>query len=441
MTLPRVPPSAKALIAADTKYWLWINGQQVVFEGGLRRGPANDSYVDEVEIAPFLTAGNNTVAVLVWYFGQNFGSYVTSGKGGLFFEADAGGTAIVSDGTWKVKLYQGPPTISGFREPYKNIEYDGRNDLGDWTAAGFSDGSWTGATPKGTPPAASWGRLWPRNIPQWRNSGIVHYLNQEALPKTGTGDVIHAQLPSNVQVTPYLRIGALRPARITVRTDRSGNEQGTTAHYITRAGEQAYECLGWMSGHEVQYTIPDGIRILNLGYRETAYNADLAGSFKCNDDALDTLWTKAARTLLVNMRDTYMDCPTRERNLWWGDAVNEIGETAYALDRRADLLTRNAIITLMEWQNPDGVLHSPVPGRSAELPLQMLASVGVESLWSYYMQSGDLEAMKYAYPHVKAYLSVWKRDARGWSWAARRAPLAELGRLGQTPDRYAPVEQ
>ena len=72
VALSQVPASVKALIAADTKYWLWINGKQAVFEGGLKRGPTrSDGYVDEVEIAPFLTAGNNTLSVLVWYYGRD----------------------------------------------------------------------------------------------------------------------------------------------------------------------------------------------------------------------------------------------------------------------------------------------------------------------------------------------------------------------------------
>ena len=28
-----------ANIAVDSKYWLWVNGQMVVYEGGLKRGP------------------------------------------------------------------------------------------------------------------------------------------------------------------------------------------------------------------------------------------------------------------------------------------------------------------------------------------------------------------------------------------------------------------
>jgi alpha-L-rhamnosidase len=421
-TVSSVPASVKATIAADTKYWLWINGQQVVFEGGLKRGPTpSDSFVDEVEIAPYLTSGSNTIAVLVWFFGRDGFSYKTSGKGAFYFEADAGGTPIVSDESWKVKVHSayGPqigPDGPNFRLPEFNVEYDARNDVGEWTATTFSDTSWKDAAPKGVPPTDPWGKLWPRGIPQWKNSGISHYVNQASLPSMGSGAVIRAQLPYNAQVTPYLRVNApTAGAQIKLMTDLSVSEESVVAHYTTRAGEQSYESLGWMSGNEVQYTIPAGVQILELGYRETGYDADLAGSFKSNDSALNTLWAKAQRTLYLNMRDNYMDCPTRERALWWGDIVIDLEETAYALDRRADLLSRNAINAFLSWQrNNDHVLYAPVPGNwGQELPQQSLASIGVESFWTYYMQSADLAAITAAYPHVKSYLAIWKRDAKG----------------------------
>ena len=44
----------------------------VVFEGGLKRGPnPEDTYCDEVDLAPYLKKGKNQVAVLVWYFGKH----------------------------------------------------------------------------------------------------------------------------------------------------------------------------------------------------------------------------------------------------------------------------------------------------------------------------------------------------------------------------------
>ena len=38
-TLECAPKRAVAQIAADSKYWLYINGETAVFEGGIKRGP------------------------------------------------------------------------------------------------------------------------------------------------------------------------------------------------------------------------------------------------------------------------------------------------------------------------------------------------------------------------------------------------------------------
>ena len=46
--------NASLKIAADTKYWLFVNGELVVKEGGLKRGPnPNDSYCDWCEQSGF----------------------------------------------------------------------------------------------------------------------------------------------------------------------------------------------------------------------------------------------------------------------------------------------------------------------------------------------------------------------------------------------------
>ena len=72
LRLEQAPHHAVARIAADSKYWLWINGELVVFEGQLKRGPTpRDSYFDRVDLSPYLRAGDNTIAVLLWYFGKH----------------------------------------------------------------------------------------------------------------------------------------------------------------------------------------------------------------------------------------------------------------------------------------------------------------------------------------------------------------------------------
>src|SRR5665213_857375 len=67
----KVPARALTRIAVDSKYWLWVNGKLVVREGALKRGPTpTGTYFDEIDLAPHLRQGSNTVAALVWYFGK-----------------------------------------------------------------------------------------------------------------------------------------------------------------------------------------------------------------------------------------------------------------------------------------------------------------------------------------------------------------------------------
>ena len=58
VTLDKLPKKLVADISADSKYWLYINGEAVVFEGGVKRGPnENGSYYDSIDIAPYLRKG------------------------------------------------------------------------------------------------------------------------------------------------------------------------------------------------------------------------------------------------------------------------------------------------------------------------------------------------------------------------------------------------
>ena len=128
---------------------------------------------------------------------------------------------------------------------------------------------------------------------------------------------------------------------------------------MTRDGEQEYESLGWLNGHEMMYVVPEGVEVIDLKYRETGYDTEFSGSFTCSDPFLNELYKRSARTLYITMRDTYMDCPDRERAQWWGDEVNELGETFYALSPSSHKLAVKGIRELMNWQRNDGVILQP----------------------------------------------------------------------------------
>lgn len=151
----QVPEPFEARIAADSKYWMWINDSLVVFEGGLKRGPNPEgTYYDVVDLSPYLKEGENTLAVLLWYFGKDGFSHKSSGKAGFLFDARKDGVSIVSDPSWQATVYQafqhtGKP-YPNYRLPESNIRYDARFALPGWNTTAFK-----GLLPPGRSPGQS----------------------------------------------------------------------------------------------------------------------------------------------------------------------------------------------------------------------------------------------------------------------------------------------
>ena len=415
---------AEARIAADSKYWLWINGEMAVFEGGLKRGPnRNDSYYDIIDLAPYLKKGKNDIRLLLWYFGKSGFSHNSSGKSGIIFDAPEIG--LTSDRTWLSQRLDAFQTADKPKPNYRlseaNIRYDARLEGQDRLKPSVEIGRW------GDQP---WGGLVLRPIPQWKDYGIVEVAFTETSDDQGN-KVLTARLPYNTQMTPVIDVtDAAGGTLIRMETDHimGGSEPCIRAEYITKEGRQKYESLGWMNGDELRIIYPaeSGIVINSVGYRETGYDCEFEGRFTCSDETINRFWGKAMRTLYVNMRDTYFDCPDRERAQWWGDVTVLIGQSFYQLSPNANALVRKAIHELVDWQRADGTIYSPVPSGTwkNELPAQMLSSVGPYGFWYYYMHTGDKETMEYVYPAVRKYLSVWTLDEDGltvgrkggWSW-------------------------
>lgn len=428
------PAEALAKIAVDSKYWLWINGKLVVFEGGLKRGPnPNDTYFDQIDIAAWLQGGENTIAVLVWYYGKDGFSHKSSGRAGLLLDCQYQGGQIVSDKTWKAALAKAYQTaaepLPNFRLSESSLLYDAGKDPGAWQQPAYNDGWMPAAQELGAAGDYPWNQLQARPIPQWKDGGLQPYAKMPSLPFVSTGDTVVCDLPYNAHVTPYLKIEAEKGQKVVMATDNYlfyGPETNIRAEYITKQGVQEYESYGWMNGHKLYYFIPKGVKVLGLQYRETGYNTAFAGSFHSSDPFLNKLWDKARRTLYINMRDTYMDCPERERAAWTGDAVNESGQSFYALDTASHALARKWLYELVNWRRTDGAIYAPVPAGNwvGELPCQSVTSIGYCGLWNHYLHTGNRQVLADLYDGAKQYLALWEPDGKGtmklrhgdWTW-------------------------
>lgn len=435
ITLNKVPSAAITQIAADTKYWLWINGEMAVFEGGLKRGPnPNDTYYDEIDLSPYLKKGTNKIALLLWYFGKEGYSHKDSGKAGVIFNMQAGKKQIVSDSSWISRIHPAYETAlepaPNWRLPESNIRFIAEKDITGWQTADCKETSgFTPSTEIGVWGDAPWNALVKRSIPFWKDFGIKEARFDKQIKENEV--VYTAYLPYNMQMTPIIDVTDSKGGtKLFIETDHlnGGRQINLRAEYVTGRGNREYESLGWLNGQKIiiRHDKAADVQIHKISYRETGYDATPEGIFSCDNEFYMKFWKKALRTLYINMRDTYFDCPDRERAQWWGDVVILMGESFYTYSISTHALMKKAIHELVNWQKSDGTLFSPVPAGNYkdELPAQMLASIGQYGFWNYYMNTGDRQTIVDVYPHVKKYLGVWKLDdtglteyrAGGWSW-------------------------
>ena len=77
-----------------------------MLDGGLNRGPeCGKGYIDRISLARYLKQGENTLRLMVWYWGNEGRNNEDSGHGGLYFQMEIDGeTRLVSDHTWAARL-------------------------------------------------------------------------------------------------------------------------------------------------------------------------------------------------------------------------------------------------------------------------------------------------------------------------------------------------
>ena len=433
INVQNTPEKLLANIAAENKYWLYINGQCVVREGGLKRGPTpTGCYFDEVDISKYLDSGENLISVLVWYWG-NEASYSSSdaGQGGFLFEAVNDDIIICSDSSWSVIKNPAFKEDKGklqpnYRLPESNVYYDACDEIADWNKPGYDFSDWNKATEYSLGGEGCWGETYSREIPLFKDFGLKNYENSrdfEGLSFRFKKKIV-LRVPYNAQITPYLEVEAKAGKKIVITTENT-NSGSIHSTYVTKKGIQQFESPAWFNGEQITYEIPAGVKIISLKYRESGYNTEFSGSFSCENDDMNTLWQKSLRTLYVTMRDNFMDCPDRERAQWWGDVTNEMMMSMYSLAPTSYHLYLKGVRTMLSYVDQSTkVLQTVVPIKNDyfELPCQQLA--GICGFWTYYIYIGDVNFIKSVYNASIEYLNLWKFGDSGlvahrsgsWDW-------------------------
>ncbi len=413
--LPAKPSVATLHLFADTRYLLWINGRYVL-RGPCRFDPKGPEY-DTVPVSNYLKQGRNDVAVLV------FGNQVSNGRmmahvpglAASLVAVDAAGrrVEISTNRTWRWtdKTRHLAPEIS-----WSGVAdvMDARRESADWTEQDFNDSSWKSAV---FIDSSSWGPLTARRTPLEQEVGLTPKpINAGPLPvRLRRGEHITFDIGQMAQAYVIMEFEATEGSHVDVtQAERliDGKLANSCVHNcIAKAGRQTFMNTETIGCHYIDVQVHSGdVQLLSLGVVDRRFPYVDAGRFASSDPFLNQLWARAQHTLRMCADDAYMDCATRGRAEWMGDAavveypttrVMFAGPVAEGDTAHSDsTLIKSAIRHMAQSQSTDGRIkaHHPSDRWDTNGFIEDYSCLWVQALFQYYQNTGDVAFAKEMWP-------------------------------------------
>ncbi|CAI6051607.1 alpha-L-rhamnosidase [Cohnella sp. JJ-181] len=327
---------------------------------------------------------------------------------------------IVCDHAWK-RLKKGPYVAlryaGGSISEGKGETYDARLEPVGWDLPGYDD--------------AAWGRPIPDSGPLLLTAQpqpIVCAEEIRPVSVSGGGNFpFLVDFGQNLFGTLSLAVSGPAGTAVTIRyaecvraddtIDTGTTEAGWLAEpqphydeYILRgAGEEVYQprfsCHGFryaeISGYPGELTAD---RIV----AKVVHNDILDGSrFECGSELLNRLHHCAAWSFRGNLVSVPMDCPTRERQGWLGDAHCHSEADFFNFDMAA--FYEKWFDDIADCQLENGIIPLICPSEGHEYALDIpWVSAVVFIPWEYYMAYGDKSFLIQHYSMMKKCLNVFK---------------------------------
>ncbi|MDQ1913749.1 family 78 glycoside hydrolase catalytic domain [Paenibacillus sp. GD4] len=412
--LDKQPLQANLRISADDYYKLYVNGR-FVGQGPAQGYPFHYPY-NEWDLMEYVTAGNNTVAVHVYYQGHVNRAYNSGDlRMGMIAELSTEqGIVLASDPSWKYMIagqYGTSGTIGYHTQFLEDI--DQRLCIRDWHMPDYSDTSWAFAAvkedadymlvPQPTP-ALDVYRKAPASVIELEAGRYLIDFGQELTgqfePKAcgKPGQQVELRFGEELDGERYVRYEMRCNCRYVETWTLSGQED-TLEPYEYKAFRYV-EVIG-----------PAGvIRPESFTAIVRHYPLDeKACRFESEDRMLKQIWDMCKLGVQLCAQENYVDCPSREKGQFLGDNTI-IGHTHMYIS--GDLrLFRKAI--------RDFALSVQVcPGLLAVAPgnfMQEIADFSLQwpmQLLNYYRHSADLEFLKEMHPVAEGILTYFRKYAR-----------------------------
>ena len=318
-------------LTAHGVYEAELNGVRVTEN---RFTPGLTSYytriqVQEYDVAALLKEGGNELRVTVgdgwWRWNNNFG-YTLALWGELrLLYADGSVKTLSTDESWEVGL--GPIVRTDLQ---KGESYDARVETHGWQKAALCTEHTEGALIEnqsvpvrekerfsGSPMRDAAGNLvidFGQNI-----AGYVHM----ALRNTKRGQTVHLKHGEGLD----------KDGKYSTANCDGGRAEFQEITYICK-GAKVEEYTPHFAVFGFRYALVEGIE--DADFEAIAVYSDMeeTGDFHCSNALINKLVENARWSQKGNFLDVPVDCPTRERNAWTGDAMIYCRTAAYFMDVR-----------------------------------------------------------------------------------------------------------
>ncbi len=454
--LDNKPDTFLVHVSGDNRYKLFVNGKFVSL--GPARGDVRHWNFETVDIAPFLKAGINTLASVVWNFGDKDSPMAQmSYRTGFIMQGNGIREKIVNtDKSWKSirnpAYFPLRTELNAFFVVGSGENIDGVKYLWGWESENYDDSSWKEAaeispglmggmfynfiegwqlTPR-TIPAPD---LIPQRIAKLRKvTGIDNPGNFPDEPSAFT-------VPANTRATllldqgfettayPKLSISGGKNAIITLQYAEALYEKGDDQNSKGNRNDienkafrgyedkiacdggnnRTYVTLWWRAYRYVNLIVEtknDPIVINDLYGIYTGYPFRMQAVFEAKDHPdfnkiLETGW----RSARLCAQETYTDCPYYEQLQYVGDT--RIQALVSLFNSGDDRLMRNAIIQIRNSHGLDGLTQSRFPTSLQQyIPTFSLWWIGMVN--DYYKYRGDESFIKDQLPVSRAILHFFE---------------------------------
>jgi len=459
--LERRPKTAGLFITADSRYKLWINGHSVA------RGPARSwpqaQCVDRLDVARYLLAGLNVLAVQVYQPGYSHFAYVHRGAAGLLAYLTCDGqTVLMTDQSWRTRRdpsFASPvPRISIYGSGVE--ERDVSLDDG-WQSPAYVDSGWAHARVVAPVGGYPWTSQQLRSLPL-----LVEREAPMMLLETRRGFAVsdpdaHTGLRRSWAIASPQRIASDTDGWFGValgndesaswlfdlgrdyigqgwaEIERAGGEESISISYAEkirdgqlvlsdpqtycrmrmtdrfrlRPGHQRAETFALRGGRYFlfQLTGPTGPNMrLRFHACVSEYPLEISRELRASDPLLARIITLCEETFRACLLDGFIDSTWRESSQWVGDALPQALIMSSMSDDTRPL--RRVIEMAVEGAYPDGVLPTVLPGEVHAYTVVDYNFIWIELLGLYWTLSSDEDFVTAMWPALVKMLDRFHQD-------------------------------